>query len=144
MWAAYITRHLDSRLKQLERNIERLRRENQDLRNHPDVRLYVGAVRGMEKARQDPTRPEYLLGNTLGTEHRDWRRIKRLLPSRYRMFFKFFSTDRDVFFVWMNDAETLRKEGAKSDCYAYFRWMLDAGKVPSCRNKLLDKSILKS
>ena len=28
MWAAYITRHLDSRLKQLERNIERLRREN--------------------------------------------------------------------------------------------------------------------
>lgn len=89
MWAAYITRYLDSRLKQLERNIERLRRENQNLRNHPDIQLYVGAVRGMEKARQDPTHPEYLLGNTLGTEHRDWRRIKRLLPSRYRMFSNF-------------------------------------------------------
>ena len=144
MWTAYITRHLDSRLKQLERNIERLRRENQNLRNHPDIQLYVGAVRGMEKARQDPTHPEYLLGNTLGTEHRDWRRIKRLLPSRYRMFFKFFSTDKEVFFVWMNDAETLRKEGAKSDCYAYFRWMLDSGRVSSCRNKLLDKSAPKS
>ena len=44
----------------------------------------------------------------------------------------------------MNDAETLRKEGAKSDCYAYFRWMLDSGKVSSCRNKLLDKSAPKS
>lgn len=101
-------------------------------------------MRGMGKARQDPTHPEYLLGNTLGTEHRDWRRIKRLLPSRYRMFFKFFSTDKEVFFVWMNDAETLRKEGAKSDCYAYFRWMLDSGKVSSCRNKLLDKSVPES
>lgn len=44
----------------------------------------------------------------------------------------------------MNDAETLRKEGAKSDCYAYFHWMLDSGKVSSCRNKLLDKSVPKS
>lgn len=44
MWAAYITRHLDSRLKQLERNIERLRRENQNLRNPPVTYSFMSAL----------------------------------------------------------------------------------------------------
>lgn len=141
MWTAYLTPHLDSRLRQLEKNIARLRQEKADLQNHPDIRLYVGAVRGMAQVRENPTEPKYLLGKALGVAHKDWRRIKHLLPSRYRMFFKFFSSEKNIFFAWMNDTGTLRKSCATTDCYAYFQMLLDSGEIPSEQKQLLKEAI---
>lgn len=136
MWSSYITAYLKSRLNQLKINIEKIKKENGELRNHPDVRLYVAAVRGMEQVHSDPTNKEYQLGKALGDKHCDWRRIKHLLPARYRLFFKFFSSNNEIYFAWLNDEHRLRTKGAKNDCYAYFKWMLDSGQLSSCRDGL--------
>ena len=140
MWAKYITIYLKSRLNQLQLNISNIKRENGNLKNHPDVKLYVSAIRGMERVCEDPAHEDYVLGKSLGVKHCDWRRIKHLLPARYRLYFKFFSKHEEIYFAWLNDDSTLRKRGAKSDCYAYFKWMLDSGKISSCREELAEIS----
>lgn len=141
MWNGFVTYFLHVRLVQLEKNIRRLQRENVDLNNSAHVRLYVAAHKGMEQAQLDPTAREYMLGNTIGQKNRDWRRIKNLLPPRYRLFFKFFSQHKEVFFVWLNDENTLRHAGAKTDCYAYFKRLIDGNKIPSNREDLQQVSI---
>ena len=37
----------------------------------------------------DPQSPDFVLGNTLGKLNRDWRRAKKGMPNRYRLFFKY-------------------------------------------------------
>jgi toxin YhaV len=57
------------------------------------------------------------------------------------MFFKFFTQHNDIYYAWINDEHTLRKEGAKTDCYYYFKIMLDNGAIPSTHQDLKSKSV---
>ena len=68
----------------------------------------------------DPTSDKYLLGNTMGKEHRDWRRSKQYLPNRYRLFFKYFSKEFEIYYAWLNDENTLRKDGEKLIVIMFF------------------------
>lgn len=101
------------------------------LHGHPKLKLMLAVDKVISQATADPLSKTYKLGNALGKEHTDWRRAKDGLPERYRLFFKFFSRHQDIFFTWLNDEKTLRKDGAKTDCYAVFKRMLDSGIVPS-------------
>ena len=74
---------------------------------------------------RDPNAPEYAQGNTLGPSHRHWRRAKFL--GRFRLFFRFDSASRIIVYAWVNDENTLRKAGARTDPYAVFRRKLDQG-----------------
>jgi toxin YhaV len=87
-----------------------------------------------------PSSEEFLLGNTLGKDNRSWKRAKKGLPSRYRLFFKYSSTENTIVIAWLNDDKTLRKDGSKSDVYAIFKKKLDSGKVPSNLAELIDQS----
>jgi toxin YhaV len=78
---------------------------------------------------QDPTRAEYRQGNTLGTSHKHWFRAK-FGAGRFRVFFRYDTRSKIIVFAWVNDAHTLRTYGAKTDAYAVFRRMLDAGTPP--------------
>ncbi len=80
---------------------------------------------------RDPDHSDFRLGKTLGERFTGWRRVKRHgLPDRMRLFFKFSSSHKVIVFVWLNDADTLRKDGAASDPYAVFRRMREGGKPP--------------
>lgn len=141
MWQSFLHIHFFARLQALEAELERMRKKcPEKLKGHPLVRLYVAIIEVMRHIMADPTHEKYLLGNTLGTEHRDWRRAKEGLPPRYRLFFKFFSEHREIYFGWINDSHSLRKDGAKTDCYVVFRRMLDRSDVPSTRDELHDGS----
>lgn len=130
------------RMNTLEHEMERLLKDDPaKIKNNPRAKLYMDIVKALEKAAENPVARQYLLGNTLGKDHRDWRRIKEGLPQRYRLLFKFFSAVNEVYFVWINDESTLRNDGAKTDCYAVFRKMLDGGIVPSTRHGLAEGSI---
>lgn len=45
-------------------------------------------------------------GNTLGPEHRHWRRAK--IGRRFRLFFRYDSRAKTIVFAWVNDEQTLR------------------------------------
>lgn len=77
----------------------------------------------------DPTRPEYRQGGTLGQARKHWFRAK-FGAGRFRLFFRYSSSAKIIIFAWVNDAQTLRTYGSKSDAYAVFKAMLDRGNPP--------------
>lgn len=85
----------------------------------------------------DPTLPEFILGNTLGKDNRDWRRAKKGMPNRYRLFFKYSTTRNSIVLAWFNDENTLRKAGSKTDVYEVFKKMLLRGEMPSDMQALI-------
>lgn len=82
----------------------------------------------LETVPSDPGRDEYRQGNTLGTAHRHWRRAK--IGRRFRLFFRYDSRSKTIVFAWVNDEQTLRSAGSKSDPYAVFGKMLEKGNPP--------------
>lgn len=78
---------------------------------------------------QDPSRPTYRQGNTLGSELRHWMRA-RFGNGRFRLFYRYHSNARLIVFAWVNDSETLRTYGSRTDVYAVFRRMLESGNPP--------------
>lgn len=77
----------------------------------------------------DPARNEYRQGSTLGAAYRHWRRAK--VGRRFRLFFRYDSNARVIVFAWVNDEQTLRSAGSKSDPYAVFEKMLGRGNPPN-------------
>ena len=77
----------------------------------------------------NPTRPAYRQGGTLGNERKHWFRAK-FGGGRFRLFFRFSSQAKIVIFAWVNDETSLRTYGSKTDAYAVFKSMLDAGSPP--------------
>jgi len=78
---------------------------------------------------EDPTRPEYRQGGTLGDGRKHWFRAK-FGGQRFRLFFRYSAKAKIIIFAWVNDRDTLRTYGAKTDAYAVFRKMLDQGDPP--------------
>lgn len=85
----------------------------------------------------DPTLPVFRQGETLGSERKHWFRAK-FGNGRFRLFFRYNSTARVLVFAWVNDADTLRSYGSRSDAYAVFRAMLDDGNPPDSWQQLLE------
>lgn len=77
----------------------------------------------------DPTRPAYRQGGTLGNERKHWFRAK-FGGGRFRLFFRFSSQAKIIIFAWVNDETSLRTYGSKTDAYAVFKGMLEAGSPP--------------
>jgi toxin YhaV len=84
---------------------------------------------------QDPTRPEYRLGTTLGVDHKHWFRAK--FYQQYRLFFRFHAPSKIIVFAWVNDDSTKRAYESSDDAYAVFRKMLASGHPPDDWDRLL-------
>lgn len=76
----------------------------------------------------DPARDEFRQDNTLGTAYRHWRRAR--IGRRFRLFFRYDSKSKVIVYAWVNDENTLRSAGSKSDPYAVFEKMLGRGIPP--------------
>lgn len=76
----------------------------------------------------DPGAPAFRQGDTLGDGRKHWFRAKFF--QQYRLFFRFDSTARVIVLAWVNDEQTLRAYGSKTDAYATFKGMLDGGNPP--------------
>ena len=70
--------------------------------------------------------------------YRHWRRAK--LGRRYRLFFRYDSKAKVIVYAWVNDEQTLRSSGSKSDPYAVFEKMLGRGNPPDDWNALVEAS----
>lgn len=77
---------------------------------------------------QDPARPEYRLGATLGDDRKHWFRAKFF--QQYRLFFRYHQESRIIVYAWVNDENTKRAYGSDTDAYRAFQRMLKSGNPP--------------
>ncbi|MNV78106.1 Toxin YhaV [compost metagenome] len=77
----------------------------------------------------DPTASIYRQGATLGDDRKHWLRAK-FGNGRFRLFFRYSSTNKVIIFAWVNDENSLRTYGSKTDAYKVFKGMLDDGNPP--------------
>jgi toxin YhaV len=87
---------------------------------------------------QDPARPEYRLGGTLGGDHKHWFRAKFF--QRYRLFFRYHASSKVIVFAWVNDEDTKRAYESSDDAYRVFRKMLKTGHPPDDWMQLLQEA----
>jgi toxin YhaV len=84
---------------------------------------------------QDPSRPEYRQGSTLGNAYKHWFRAKFF--QQYRLFFRYDTTAKVLVFAWVNDEDTKRAYGSSDDAYRVFQRMLKGGNPPDDWDELL-------
>ena len=84
---------------------------------------------------QDPTRPEYRQGNTLGDDYKHWFRAKFF--QQYRLFFRYHAPSKVIVFAWVNDDDTKRAYESDNDAYRVFSKMLENGHPPDNWKQLL-------
>lgn len=142
IWRIFLSKKLAGIYEKLKKDaFELLEKDSKANRNHPKVRDFERLCKAIQTAADNPHDSSYLLGNTLGERHRSWRRIKHNVPTRYRLFFKFFSSTKEIFFMWMNDSEHIRRAGSRSDVYRDMERRLDSGKIPEDRESMTEDSI---
>ncbi|MGZ8218905.1 type II toxin-antitoxin system YhaV family toxin [Methylomagnum sp.] len=98
-------------------------------------RLSAIAKLAFEVIPQDPGRPEYRQGATLGGEHKHWFRAKFF--QQHRLFFRYHGESRIIVYAWVNDETTLRAYESADDAYRVFRRMLASGHPPDDWSQLL-------
>ena len=142
-WQLFYFKPFKLALDELEAEVTRLaKRDPAGYKAHPKTRLLASVYNAItQQVPANPDHPDFRLGKTLGGNYTNWRRVKKGLPDRYRLFFRFTSSPvKLIVYVWFNDEDTLRKAGAKSDVYALFRRMLERGLVPDSIGALLELS----
>jgi toxin YhaV len=136
-WRLFQYPLFENQLKTLTEAVEQLSISQPDTyRERPKTKLLATIHRYVtEIIPRDPNAPEFRQGDTLGPDSRHWFRAK--FHHRYRLFFRFSTKDRVILYVWFNDEFTLRKAGSRTDAYAVFKSMLNAGDPPRTLETLL-------
>ena len=143
-WSLWFAELFDARWRELRARVKHLEATvgKPAFNAHLDVKLFAALVNIVhELVPADPDAPQFLLGNTLGAQHRGWRRVKgNGLPSRMRLFFKFSANKKVIVYAWLNDAKTLRKQGGTTDVHVVFQGRLKAGNPPDNVDTLLEQA----
>jgi len=139
-WRLFQYPLFEHQLKKLTEAVEQLSVTQPDTyKEHSKTKLLATIHRLItESIPRDPNAPEFRQGDTLGPDNCHWFRAK--FHQRYRLFFRFSSKDKAIVYVWVSDESTLRKAGARTDVYAVFKSMLDAGEPPRTLEALLKRA----
>lgn len=121
----------------LTQQVERLKQKNpaEYTKKAASKRLAAIVKLAFEVIPQDPTRPEYRQGNTLGDERKHWLRAKFF--QQYRLFFRYHAPSKVIVLAWVNDDDTKRAYESDNDAYRVFRKMLESGHPPDNWTELL-------
>ena len=142
-WQLFYFKLFKTALDELERTVAKLaKRDPADYKAHLKTGLLASVYKTItQMVPANPDDADFRLGKTLGAEYGNWRRVKKSMPARYRLFFRFASSPAKVIvYVWFNDERTLRKAGSRTDVYEAFRRMLLRGEVPTSIKELLVES----
>lgn len=108
------------------------------LRKNASRRLAAIAKLAFDVIPQDPTRPEYRQGNSLGEDRKHWFRAK--FYQQYRLFFRYHAAAKVLVLAWVNDDDTRRAYESSDDAYRVFRKMLENGHPPNDWAQLLTQA----
>ena len=130
-WSLFAHPIFLDQLDALSSQVEALKRKDPVgyVKKNTTKRLAAVAKLAFEVIPQDPARPEYRQGNTLGDEHKHWFRAKFF--QQYRLFFRFHAQAKVIVFAWVNDEDSKRAYESADDAYRVFRRMLDTGHPPT-------------
>ena len=140
-WTLYTHPLFLDQLERLTVSVERAAKKNPSgYAASADAKL-LAAMRKLifEVIPVDPARPEFRQGGTLGGNRKHWFRAK-FGGGRFRLFFRYSTSAKIIIYAWVNDRDTLRTYGAKTDAYAAFKAMLDKGNPPEDWAALLKDS----
>ena len=127
-------------LEALTKKVEDLREKDPlgYVKKNATKRLAAISKLAFDAIPQDPTRPEYRQGNTLGDEHKHWFRAKFF--QQYRLFFRFHAPSKMIVLAWVNDEDTKRAYESNDDAYRIFKKMLASGHPPDDWGQLLKEA----
>ena len=136
-WTLLFHDCLIEQLQKLTAAVQRARAQDpRAFESNANVKLFNTLVTLiLEVVPRNPNRDEYRQGTTMGPTFRHWRRAK--IGRRFRLFFRFDSKTRIIIFAWVNDENTLRSSGAKTDPYMVFQKMLKSRHPPDDCDALL-------
>jgi toxin YhaV len=136
-WRLYIHPFFEAQLDKLREQVEKTAaRDPSGYTAHPAAKLLATIRHYMiEAIPRNPNSCEFRQGKTLGPDNRHWFRAK--FHGRYRLFYRFSSQQKVIIYVWVNEEQSLRNAGSKTDPYAIFKAMLERGEPPSSFAKLL-------
>ena len=131
-------------INELGRQVEAFKRKDAIgyVKKNATKRLAAITKLAFEVIPQDPTRPEYRQGNTLGNEYKHWFRAKFF--QQYRLFFRYHAQSKVIVLAWVNDGDTKRTYESGDDAYRVFRKMLESGHPPDNWDQLLAQAQLAS
>lgn len=109
------------------------------LKRNATKRLAAISKLAFDAIPQDPARPEYRQGNTLGDDHKHWFRAKFF--QQYRLFFRYHAPSKVIVLAWVNDEDTKRAYESSDDAYRVFRKMVESGQPPDDWNQLLAEAL---
>ena len=129
-WTLYAHPLFLEQCEALIRQVEALKRKDpaRYTRSNATKRLAAIVRLAFEISPQDPSRPEYRQGATLGKGHKHWFRAK--FYQQYRLFFRYHRDARVIVYAWVNDELTRRAYEHSDDAYSSFRRMLERGHPP--------------
>ena len=108
-------------------------------RSKKPTKLLAAIVKlAFDEIPQDPTSSKYRQGKTLGNSYKYWFRAKFF--QQYRLFFRYHQTSKIIVYAWVNDENSKRAYGSKTDAYLVFQKMLDKGNPPNDWNDLIKQA----
>ena len=136
-WNIYFHPCFETQLNHLlEDARETVRRRPDDFRkSNAFKRLAAVSLLAFDQIPRNPAAPMYRQGSTLGQHRKHW--FRATFFQQYRLFFRYSEADRAIVYAWVNDGDTLRAYGSKSDAYAVFARMLASGHPPDSWDKLM-------
>ena len=139
-WSLFLHPLFHEQLTQLREEVHKLRQKDPlgYINKNASKRLAAVTRLMFEIIPQDPGRPEYRQGLSLGSEHKHWFRAKFF--QQFRLFFRFHTSAKIIVYAWVNDETTLRAYNSKDDAYLVFKKMLDSGNPPGSWEALLAQS----
>ncbi len=139
-WTVFAHPLFVAQLEELIRQVEAIKRKDAlgYAKKNVSKRLAAIAKLAFDVIPQDPSRPEYRQGGTLGGDHKHWFRAKFF--QQYRLFFRYHAASRLIVYAWVNDEDTKRAYESHDDAYRVFRKMLESGRPPDDWKQLLTEA----
>lgn len=129
-WTVFAHPLFLSQLETLARQVEALQHKDPKgyTKKNASKRLAAIVSLAFDRIPQDPTRPEYRQGGTLGGKYTHWLQAKFF--QQYRLFFRYHAASRVIVYAWVNDDDSKRAYESSSDAYRVFSKMLETGHPP--------------
>ncbi|MCC6869837.1 MAG: type II toxin-antitoxin system YhaV family toxin [Burkholderiales bacterium] len=136
-WTVFAHPLFLAQIEALARQVESFKQKDPDgyVKKKASKRLAAITKLAFEVIPQNPARPEYRQGSTLGDDHKHWFRAKFF--QQYRLFFRYHAPSKVIVFAWVNDEDTKRAFDRGDDAYRVFRKMLESGHPPDDWSQLL-------
>jgi len=141
-WGLYWLPILKKRIDKLEKTVTARKEKNTDTylehKSTLELALYFEILYKLVPAY--PDNEHFNISNYIGKKYNLFRRVKKPLPPRYRMFFAFSPELKKIVYVWMNGKKHIRSAGDFNDVYEAFKRKLASKKIPYVFTGLLADS----